>query len=156
MKAKIPYNNEIIEAEGDAGEIEDLIRGLKRVRVSVFPKVKPQAIKSTPTEAQKETVTPQKMPTDEEVANLIMSKGGDFRHRLKEIELHFLGRTYDGRIKDEKSPYDMIYNRVLKAREILQKTYGGEWKLKRIPITHEREYWLDRGENKQTTTEDFQ
>lgn len=155
MKAKI-YKDGTIEAEGDAGDIGDLIRELSRVRISVFPKIKPQPIKPTPTEAQNETTPPQKMPTNEDVANLISSKGGDFRHTLKEIEMHFLKRTYDGRIKSEKSPYDMIYNRVMKAREILQKTYGGEWKLRRIPVTHEREYWLDRGENKQTTTEDFQ
>ncbi len=104
-------------------------------------------------ETQKEILTPT-MPTKEDVATFISSKGENFKHTLKEIELHFLGRTYDARIPNEKSPYDQIYTRVVKARDILQKEHGGEWKNKRTP-THEREHWLEKGDEQQTTPENY-
>lgn len=152
MKAKIPYKGTIIEVEGYADEIYDLTKRFTEVRREIARPIN----KSTVTEVQKEVVPTPNMPAKEEIADFISSKGGDFRHTLREIELRFLGRTYDGRIPSEKSPYDKIYIRLVKAREILQKTHGGEWKLKRIPTTHEREYWLERGENKQLTSEDYQ
>lgn len=155
MKAKIPFKGSIIEVEGDADEIYDYTMGLLRRREAIPVKI-PMKPVVTEVGIPEIPATEVPMPPKEDVVAFISSKGGDFRHTLKEIELHFLERTYDGRIKSEKSPYDMIYNRVQKAREILQKTHGGEWKNRRMPITHEREYWLDRGINKQLTPENYQ
>lgn len=142
MKAKIPYKGSIIEVEGDTDEIIEYTRSLTQpVRTEIVrPISKPSTI-----EPQKEAISKPDMPTKEDVMAFISNKGDDFRHTLKEIELHFLGRTYDGRLPAEKSSYDRIYMRVVNARDILQKTHGGEWK-HRVTPTKDREHWLVKGD----------
>ncbi len=147
MKAKIPFQGSFIEAEGEADEIYMLIRRFAETRRSII--VKPKIA-----ESQKEASTTPTMPAKEEVADFIMSKGEDFRHTFKEIELHFLGKTYNANIPTEKSQYDQIYIRVVKARVILQKAHGGVWKNRRTP-TNEREYWLEKGDEQQATQKDY-
>lgn len=136
-----------MEIEGEVDEISDLARRLTDERTTIVRSVVKPTIARVPKE-ESEAPKPY-MPTKEDVANFILSKGEHFKHTMREIELHFFERLYDPRVANEKSPYDQIYTRIVKARDIVQKTHGGEWKNRRTP-TNEREYWLEKGEKQQT------
>lgn len=147
MKGKISYKGIIMEIEGEVDEISDFAKRLTDERITTARSIIKPTITEVPKEVS-ETSNPN-MPTNADVATFISTKGDEFRHTLKEIELHFLGRTYDGRNPNEKSQYDKIYMRLINARGLLQKKHGGEWKHKMTP-TKEREYWLVIGEKQQT------